>query len=117
MFRSELLNFEDKVLKNYFLDSKQAMWIVKHDFKSILEVNNAATQEFGYTKEDISLHHFEEIVQQKEQQKLLQLLENASSAKKEISLITGSGKIAYAETIVSAVHREETLPEHVGGGN
>lgn len=107
MFKDPILDFEDKSLKNYFFSTNQSMWITDTDFQSILEVNEAAIDAYGYGREEIILQPVEKIIPQKEQSKLLQLAADTKSEqtqiKKEISLINRAGKTVYAEVVVSAI--------------
>ncbi len=102
-----LLNFEDKSLQTFFSCSHQSMLIADVEFKTVLEVNDAAINSCGYDKEEIFLQSVEKIIPQKEQQKLLQLADASFTAqktlKKEITLISKSGKIIYAEAVISAI--------------
>ena len=107
MYLKPELNFKDKSLKNFFLYSNQPMLVLKSDFQTILEINDIAVRTFGYSSEDVFLQPVEKMIPEKEQQKLMQLAATAKSAqqkiKKEISLISRSGKIIYTETVISSI--------------
>lgn len=103
MFETALLNFEDKGLQEYFFNNTLLMWIIDFDFQTILEVNHIASKTCGYSKEEIFLQSLGKILPEKEQQKLLQLASTSSPLKKEISLITHSGKKIHTETAVTAI--------------
>ena len=110
MFIDPIVDFEDKSLKNYFFSTHQSMWITDTDFQSFLEINEAAANAYGYSREEIFLQPVEKIIPQKEQSKLLKLASDAKSEqnqiKKEISLINRAGKTVYAEIIVSAIFHD-----------
>lgn len=101
------LDFEDKSLNKFFCTNQQPMWIIDPEFKLVMEINDTAAKTLGYDKEGFFLQPVEKSFPQKEQQKLLQLITNATTenqqVKKEIGLRSSSGKIIYAEAIVSPV--------------
>jgi PAS domain S-box-containing protein len=106
MFVNPILDFEDKSLKNFFNIHHQPMLITDEAFTSVLNINNTALSFFGYTKAEFFLQVVEKIIPQIEQQKLLQIANlpvQQHQFKKEISLSTQSGKIKYAEAMVSAI--------------
>ncbi|MVN23117.1 PAS domain-containing protein [Mucilaginibacter arboris] len=107
MLITPLLNFKDKSLKNFFFYSNQFMWITDIELKAILEVNDAAVRAFGYSREEVTAQSIQEFIPQKEHQKLLKLISESSFAqqplKKEISLVSRTGKIIYVEACVSAI--------------
>lgn len=104
----QLLDFEDKSLKSFFFSSSQLMCIMDCGFGSILEANDTAIKNLGYTRENFFLQLVEKIILQKEQQKLF-LLSTANKqfaqcqTKKDVSLQSQSGKVIFVETIVSNI--------------
>lgn len=104
---SQMLDFEDKSFKAIFYDNMQPMWITNADANIFLEINSAAEKAYGYIKDEVFLQSVEKIILQKEQQKLQHLAQNTLSGnqqlKKEISLISKTGKLIYADAVVSII--------------
>lgn len=106
MTANPISNFEDKSLKNFFTYSFQSMLITDIDFKTILKINHTGLSFISYSEEEFTLQNVEKIISKTSQQKLVQasnLPAEQNQFKKEISLISRSGKIKYAEAIVSPI--------------
>ncbi len=106
MTANPISNFEDKSLKNFFTYSFQSMLITDIDFKTILKINHTGLNFISYSEEEFALQNVEKIISKTSQQKLVQasnLPAEQNQFKKEISLISRSGKIKYAEAIVSPI--------------
>lgn len=101
-----MLNFEDQALKNYFDTHNQPMLIADDNCVQILEANDTLTKLLGYENAEISLQNVEKILHAKKHQHLT-LIKEASSAqnnfKKELSLISKTGKITFVEAVVTPI--------------
>lgn len=94
------LDFKDKSLQNFFLSSRQPMWIADLAFQSVLEVNVTAEKTFGYTRIEFLATPLPNIILQKEYQKLPF---DGKPMTKELCLTSKTGKNIYAETTFSKI--------------
>lgn len=94
------LDFNDQSLKNFFLGSRQPMWIVDLAFQSILEINHTAEKTFGYNRPEFLATPLPNIILQKEYQKLPF---GEKQLTKELCFASKTGKNIYAETTLSEI--------------
>jgi PAS domain S-box-containing protein len=98
------LDFNDKSLKSYFLNSHLCMLIVDSDFKSALEINQSGEKLFGFEREIFLTKSLQSLFKEGEPKKLEALRLKTT---KEVSFYTNSGKTVYAEAAVSAIMFED----------
>lgn len=106
MCTNPMLDFEDKSLKNFFVNHNQPMLIADNDCRLILEINNTAIKITDHDNAEILPQTVEAILHAKKQQ-YLGLIKEASSTqnqfKKELSLISKTGKITFVEAVITPI--------------
>ena len=100
MTTKPILDFNDQSLKNFFLGSRQSMWVTDLAFESILDVNHTAEKTFGYSRTEFLATPLPNIILQTAYQKLPF---DEKQMTKELGFTARSGKKIYAETTLSAI--------------
>ncbi len=107
MCTSPMLDFEDKSLKSFFLTHNQPMLIADDNCKLILDMNDAVIKITGYNMDVEILPQAVETILHAKKQQHLGLIKEASSTqnqfKKELSLISKTGKITFVEAVITPI--------------
>lgn len=101
-----MLDFEDKSLKNFFVNHNQPMLITDNDCRLILEINHTAIKITDHNNAEILPQAVETILHAQKQQHF-GLIKEASSTqnqfKKELSLISKTGRITFVEAVITPI--------------
>lgn len=100
-----MLDFEDKNLKTFFLAHNQPMLIADDNCELILAMNDTAIKITDFSDVEIVPQAVETILHAKKQQHLW-LIKEASAQKqfkKELSLISKTGKITFVEAVITPI--------------